>query len=601
MKVLSDSGSGSSSGIIAALDEVKRLHLAKGDAAKSIISMSLGGTCSGSCSTDPMVIKIQELASVGIVSSVAAGNSNEDTENHSPAAAPDALTVGSTDDRDAKSSFSNFGSLVDIQAPGSSITSACSRLRSGCEDGESYWTISGTSMACPHVTGVAAQHLEKAPTFVSMTSLAAVNGLRSSIMCDSVSGKITGVPGGTTASLLQAAKDDGLWACESIVTVAPTTAPSGPSEAPTTRPTSTPTELVPIPSSFPAFTATNTNSARQNTVDEDIFACPGTTVTFSLCSATGASCSGDTYLRLYDNSGAEVAKNDDGDDASCGSCSSITRTFTAPCQKYTLAQGCFYNDSCGGAAVLTVSGQATSSPTVASTAAPTAAVTTAIPTAAFTNAPVAVPTRAPTNGGTEADCPGPFPGFNRCEQRIVWQLENRPDRWFESRGLERTRCSVQGYFVDAGTCPALVTESPVTSPTNAPIAVSSTAPTVGIPDACTPYAASNTNSGTENVVQCPLLVCPGTILNFKTCSDDEKTCSGDTFLRLVDAAGNELASNDDNCGLCSRLSYEFTGTSCEPYFVNQGCYGDSTCSGTTRITRETSVLIQFKDAGSGKK
>ena len=353
MKVLSDSGSGSSSGIIAALDEVKRLHLAKGDTAKSIISMSLGGTCSGSCSTDPMVIKIQELASVGIVSSVAAGNSNEDTENHSPAAAPDALTVGSTDDRDVKSSFSNFGSLVDIQAPGSSITSACSRLRSGCEDGESYWTISGTSMACPHVTGVAAQHLEKAPTFVSMTSLAAVNGLRSSIMCDSVSGKITGVPGGTTASLLQAAKDDGLWACESIVTVAPTTAPSGPSEAPTTMPTSTPTELVPIPSSFPAFTATNTNSARQNTVDEDIFACPGTTVTFSLCSATGASCSGDTYLRLYDDSGAEIATNDD----SCGLCSSLTKTFTAPCQTYTLAQGCYGSGSCGGAAVLTVSRQ----------------------------------------------------------------------------------------------------------------------------------------------------------------------------------------------------------------------------------------------------
>lgn len=356
MKVLSDSGSGSSSGIMAALDEVKRRHLAT-PGSKSVVSMSLGGTCSGSCSNDPMVLKVQELAEVGIISSLAAGNSNADSIFHTPAAAPDAVTVGSTTSSDGKSSFSNHGSLIDVQAPGSSITSVCSRSRSGCADGQSYWTISGTSMACPHVTGVIAQNLEKG-THVAMVDLDAVNQVRASMICDSVKNKISGVPSGTTGDLLQVPTDDGKWACESMGSVDPTIMPTGPS----------------VPSSCPAFTASDTDSANQNTVACPVTVCPGTQLTFETCNGDRKSCVGDTFLRLTDGSGNELASNDD----NCGLCSGVTYEFTASCQEYILNQGCFEDGTCGGTTAIVTHGP-TNPPIVQPTTAPTAAPTIGIP------------------------------------------------------------------------------------------------------------------------------------------------------------------------------------------------------------------------------
>ena len=87
MKILSDAGSGSTSGIVTALDVVKQRHLSKGAAAKSVVSMSLGGTCVGSCATDSLVLAVQALADIGVISSIAAGNSNLDAVTSSPAAA----------------------------------------------------------------------------------------------------------------------------------------------------------------------------------------------------------------------------------------------------------------------------------------------------------------------------------------------------------------------------------------------------------------------------------------------------------------------------------------------------------------------------------
>ena len=184
MKILSDAGSGSTSGILLAMAEVKRIHLAN-PGAKSVLSMSLGATCTGSCSDDAMVKYIGELADAGIITSVAAGNSNQDANRHTPAAAPEAFTVGSTTrdsagTSDRKSSFSNFGNLVDFLAPGSDITSV--------RPGGGYWTISGTSMACPHVTGVVAQNLEKAGTLVNMINRNAINQVQTSMECDTAIG-----------------------------------------------------------------------------------------------------------------------------------------------------------------------------------------------------------------------------------------------------------------------------------------------------------------------------------------------------------------------------------------------------------------------------
>ena len=140
VRVLGCNGSGSSSGVIAGVDWVV------GNAKRgSVINMSLGGGASTASDS-----AIDRAVAAGITAVVAAGNSNANACNSSPARAAKAVTVGSTTNTDARSSFSNFGSCVDLFAPGSNIKSAWHTSTSATN------TISGTSMASPHVAGVAA-------------------------------------------------------------------------------------------------------------------------------------------------------------------------------------------------------------------------------------------------------------------------------------------------------------------------------------------------------------------------------------------------------------------------------------------------------------
>jgi subtilisin family serine protease len=202
MKVISDEGSGSSSTIIAAMNEVISRHTS---GSKSVISMSLGGGCYYAyCQSDAELKAVQNCIAAGIVVVVAAGNEFCNACFSSPAAAPNAITVGAMDISDVEAYFSNFGQCVDIFAPGVDIESACSSKVEGCSGGQTYVSYSGTSMATPHVAGVAAQLLQKQGSATPAEVLKAME-------CDAVPDILTLDAVDTLSKnlLLQTPKDDG--------------------------------------------------------------------------------------------------------------------------------------------------------------------------------------------------------------------------------------------------------------------------------------------------------------------------------------------------------------------------------------------------------
>nr|WP_255783936.1 S8 family peptidase [Lysobacter chinensis] len=147
VRVLGCNGSGSNSGVIAGMDWVAQNHTKP-----AVANMSLGG---GASSTTDQAV--DRMVNAGVTVVVAAGNDNSNACNYSPARAASAITVGSTTSTDSRSSFSNYGTCLDIFAPGSSITSTWSSSNTATN------TISGTSMASPHVAGVAALYLANNP------------------------------------------------------------------------------------------------------------------------------------------------------------------------------------------------------------------------------------------------------------------------------------------------------------------------------------------------------------------------------------------------------------------------------------------------------
>jgi subtilisin family serine protease len=149
VRVLTCAGTGLNSGVIAGVDWVTADHQAGQPA---VANMSLGGGKSVALEQ-----AVANSIADGVTYGVAAGNETEDACTGSPSGLPAAITVGATESNDARASYSDFGSCVDFFAPGSTITSASYLTDTGTA------TMSGTSMATPHVVGAAALYLQGAP------------------------------------------------------------------------------------------------------------------------------------------------------------------------------------------------------------------------------------------------------------------------------------------------------------------------------------------------------------------------------------------------------------------------------------------------------
>lgn len=222
VRVLDCAGAGSLSTVIAGLDWV----IANGRK-PAVVNMSLGG--GASTSLDSAVAK---TTASGYAVVVAAGNSNVDACTSSPAREPSALTVGATASNDARASYSNYGTCLDLFAPGSSITSTW------YTSGTATNTISGTSMAAPHVTGVAALTLA-ANTGASPAQMATL------IKAQATTGVVSSAGFGSANLLLFAQQ-----APEPVTEPAPT-----PDEPSTIEPTPEPiTEPTPAPAPSPTTT-----------------------------------------------------------------------------------------------------------------------------------------------------------------------------------------------------------------------------------------------------------------------------------------------------------------------------------------------------------
>ncbi|MER6166293.1 S8 family peptidase [Streptomyces violaceorubidus] len=143
VRVLDNNGSGTTAGVIAGIDWVTANH-----SGPSVANLSLGG---GASTTLDNAVRAS-IAS-GVTYAIAAGNSSANASSYSPARVTEALTVGATTSTDARASYSNYGSVLDLFAPGSSITAGWHTSDTATN------TISGTSMATPHVAGAAAVYL----------------------------------------------------------------------------------------------------------------------------------------------------------------------------------------------------------------------------------------------------------------------------------------------------------------------------------------------------------------------------------------------------------------------------------------------------------
>jgi len=179
VRVLDCNGSGTMSGVIAGVDWV-----AKNGQRPGVLNLSLGGGASSSLDT-----AVANTVAAGYTVVVAAGNDNANACNYSPAREPTAITVGATTSVDARASYSNFGSCLDLFGPGSSIKSTWYTSNTATA------TLSGTSMASPHIAGLAALILQN-------DTLASAATVTNSILATATTAKVTSAGSGSPNLLI---------------------------------------------------------------------------------------------------------------------------------------------------------------------------------------------------------------------------------------------------------------------------------------------------------------------------------------------------------------------------------------------------------------
>lgn len=230
LKVIGDQGTGEWSGIYAAVDWV-----AVNPERPAVASLSLGAKGN----LQAMADAVNGATNAGVIMVVASGNENIDACGITPAYIPSAIAVGATNSLDERSDFSNWGTCVDIFAPGSEIISSTHSA-----DWSSYF-MSGTSMACPHVSGAAALILEVDPTKKA-------SAVRQALQETAEWGVLTGLMPGDTNALLNVAEGGGGGPSPTPGSV-PTPTTSGPSPTPGPVPTPTPSDApTPAPTTCPS-------------------------------------------------------------------------------------------------------------------------------------------------------------------------------------------------------------------------------------------------------------------------------------------------------------------------------------------------------------